>query len=109
MPAPRRRGGEAWPFPAPRRRTPIPTPRRNVRQLIQYFEANPIPPYRPIPAPRIKKQRLVPTPRTGINEKRKALKGFTQSFEISLKSNRDALVQLQNLVLYYKEQKGSNL
>ena len=30
------------PILAPRRRTPIPTPRRNVRQLIQYFEANPI-------------------------------------------------------------------
>ena len=34
----------------------IPTPRRNVQQLVQYFEANPIPPYRPIPAPRRKKQ-----------------------------------------------------
>lgn len=32
-------------------RVAIPTPRRKVRQLIQYFEANPIPPYRPIPAP----------------------------------------------------------
>lgn len=30
------------PILAPRKRTPIPTPRRNVRQLIQYFEANPI-------------------------------------------------------------------
>ena len=30
------------PILAPRRRTPIPTSRRNVRQLIQYFEANPI-------------------------------------------------------------------
>ena len=30
------------PILAPRRRTPIPTPRRNVRQLIQYFESNPI-------------------------------------------------------------------
>lgn len=35
-------GREAPSIPAPRRRTPIPTPRRNVRQLIQYFEANPI-------------------------------------------------------------------
>ena len=32
------------PILAPRRRTPIPTPRRNVRQLIQYFETNLIPP-----------------------------------------------------------------
>ena len=30
------------PILAPRRRTPIPTARRNVRKLIQYFEANPI-------------------------------------------------------------------
>ena len=29
-------------IPAPRRRMPIPTPRRNVQQLIQQFEANPI-------------------------------------------------------------------
>ena len=43
-------------IPAPRRRTPIPTPRRNFRQLIQYFEDNPIPPYRPIAAPRIKEK-----------------------------------------------------
>ena len=31
---------------------PIPAPRRNVQQLIQYFEDNPIPPFKPIPAPR---------------------------------------------------------
>ena len=43
------------PSPAPRRRTPIPTPRRNVQQLTQHFEANPIPQYRRIPAPRMKK------------------------------------------------------
>lgn len=30
------------PILAPRTRTPIPTPKRNVRQLVQYFEANPI-------------------------------------------------------------------
>ena len=34
------------------RRTPIPKPRRNVQQLIRYFENNPIPPYRLIPAPK---------------------------------------------------------
>ena len=83
-------------MPAPRRRAPIPIPRRNVQQLIQHFEDNPIPLYSPIPAPRIKKQQPVPAPRTKINKKWRALKGFTQSFEISLKSNRDALIQLQN-------------
>ena len=41
------------PVPTARKRAPILTPRRNVQQLIQYFEDNPIPPYRSIPAPRI--------------------------------------------------------
>ena len=74
-------------------RGPIPTPRRNVQQLMQ---ANLIPPYRPIPAPRRKKQQLVAGPRTRISEKHKALNGFTKSYEIDLKSNIDALEQLQN-------------
>ena len=78
------------------RRTPIPKPRRNVQQLIRYFENNPIPPYRPIPAPRIKKQQPIAAPRTKIGEKRRALKGFTKSYEIDLKTDRDALVLLQN-------------
>ena len=78
------------------RRTPIPKPRRNVQQLIRYFENNPIPPYRPIPAPRTKKQQPIAAPRTKISEKRRALKGFTKSYEIDLKTDRVALVQLQN-------------
>ena len=78
------------------RRPPIPKPRRNVQQLIRYFENNPIPPYRPIPAPRTKKQKPIAAPRTKISEKRRALKGFTKSYEIDLKTDRDALVQLQN-------------
>ena len=78
------------------RRPPIPEPRRNVQQLIRYFENNPIPPYRPIPAPRTKKQQPIAAPRTKISEKRRALKGFTKSYEIDLKTDRDALVQLQN-------------
>ena len=78
------------------RRTPIPKPRRNVQQLIRSFENNPIPPYRPIPAPRIKKQQPIAAPRTKIGEKRRALKGFTKLYEIDLRTDRDALVQLQN-------------
>ena len=70
------------------RRTPIPKPRRNVQQLIRYFENNPIPPYRPIPAPRTKKQQPIAVPRTKIGEKRKALKGFTKSYEIGLKTEK---------------------
>ena len=67
---------EARPIPAERRQReacPIPTPRKNVQQLIQYFETNPVPHYRPILAPRTKKQQPVPAPRTRINVKRRAL------------------------------------
>ena len=94
---PTMRGGEARrPIPTPRRRTPKPAPRKmGVKQLIRYFENNPIPPYRLIPAPRTKKHQPVPAPRTRIDEKRRALKGFTKSYEIGLKSDRDASVQLQ--------------
>lgn len=49
-----------------------------------------------IPAPRTKKSQPVPTPRTQITQTEKDLKGFTKSFEISLKTDKDPLVQLQN-------------
>ena len=77
-------GGEAHSIPAPRRRTPIPTPRRNVRQLIQYFEDNPIPPYRPIPAPRTKKQQPVTAPRTKIDQKRRVLNPLSPNIHIQI-------------------------
>ena len=44
----------------------------------------------------MKKQQPVAAPRTRISEKRRALKGFTKLFEVSLRYDRDALVQLQN-------------
>ena len=50
----------------------------------------------PIPSPRTKKQLPVAAARTKIGEKRRALKGFTKSYEIGLKNDREALVQLQN-------------
>ena len=53
--------------------------------------------YKPIPAPRTKKQVIkkpVPLPRTIIKETNKALKGYTTSYEISIK-NKDPLIQLQ--------------
>lgn len=68
IPAPRRKQKEA--------RRPIPTPRRNVRQLTQYFENNPLPPDRPIPAPRTKQQQPVADPRTKIIVKRKDYTGL---------------------------------
>ena len=88
------------PVPTPRKRTPTPAPRRmGVKQLIRYFENNPIPLYQPVPTPRIKKQQPVALPRTKIVETRKALKGFTKSYEIGIKNNKDNLVQLQNTTL----------
>ena len=95
------------PIPTPRKRIPTPAPRKmGVEQLIRYFENNdlykPIRPSKqqsrpqPIPAPRTKKQQPVAAPRTKIGEKQRALKGFTRSYEIGLKTDRDALVQLQN-------------
>ena len=67
-----------------------------VKQLIRYFENNPIPLYRPIAPPRIKKQQPVALPRTKITETHEALKGFTKSYEIGIKDIEDNLVQLQN-------------
>ena len=54
----------------------------------------------PIPAPRRKhllgSKIPIPAPRTKIGEKRRALNGYTKSYEIGIKSNFSALEQLQN-------------
>ena len=103
------------PIPAPRR--PIPTPRKSVKDMVQKYEDNIISPppefrddYKPIPAPRTKKplKAPIPTPRTKkpsekpVPEKRtiisqveKALKGYTQSFDVELRDKKDPLLQLQ--------------
>ena len=73
-------------------RKPIPAPRKSVKQMVQDYEDNIIQP--PIPKPRTKKP--TPLPRTKIEEVDKALKGYTKSFEISIKNDKDPLVQLQN-------------
>ena len=73
-------------------RRPIPAPRKSVKQMVQDYEDNIIQP--PVPAPRTKKP--TPLPRTKIEEVDKALKGYTKSFEISIKNDKDPLVQLQN-------------
>ena len=92
------------PVPAPRTykpRPPVPTPRKSVKQMTKEYEENIILPpmqfrddYKPIPAPRSKKP--VPTPRTIIKQTDKALKGYTKSYEISIKNNKDPLAQMQN-------------
>ena len=80
---------------------PIPKPRKNVKQMVQDYEDNIIHPplefrddYEPIPKPRTKKP--VPLPRTKIEQLAKALKGYTKSFKISIKNNKDPLPQLLN-------------
>ena len=75
---------------------PVPAPRT---KMVQDYENNIIlPPMefrdKPVPAPRTKKP--VPAPRTKIEQTAKALKGYTKSFEINVKNNKDPLMQLQN-------------
>ena len=101
------------PVPAPRTVKPIrpiPTPRKSVNRMVQDYEKNIILPpiefrdgYKPVPAPRTKKavptprtKKPVPAPRTKIEQTDKALKGFTKSYEINIKNNKDPLVQLNN-------------
>ena len=73
---------------------PVPTPRtyKPVKDMVQQYEDNIISPP-PIPAPRIKKPVL--EKRTIISQVEKALKGYTQSFEIELRDKKDPLVQSQ--------------
>ena len=99
--------------PVPAQKRPIPTPRKSVKDMVQQYEDNIISPppefrddYKPIPAPRTKKplQAPIPTPRTKkpVPEKRtiisqveKALKGYTQSFDVELRDKKDPLLQSQ--------------
>ena len=94
------------PVPTLRTHKPANKPKKSVKELVDYFERKrlPSPPSewleeieqlnKPVPAPRIKKP--VPAPRTKIEQTDKALKGFTKSFEINIKNNKDPLVQLNN-------------
>ena len=92
---------------------PVPTPRKSVKDMVKEYEDNiilpppvfrdrPIPKPRtkktlqaPIPTPRTKKQTLekpVPKKRTIISQVEKALKGYTQSFDVELRDKKDPLV-----------------
>ncbi|XP_068675675.1 uncharacterized protein [Montipora foliosa] len=94
------------PIAAQRTIKPAVTPRKSVKELVDYFERQrlPAPPSewlqeieqlnRPVPAPRTKKP--VPTPKTKIEQTAKALKGYTKSYEISIKNDKDPLVQLNS-------------
>ena len=117
------------PVPTPRTyksRRPIPTPRKSVKQMAKEYEENIILPppefrdnYKPVPAPRTKQnpvKKPVPTPRTKIEQTDKALKGYTKSYEISIKNNKDPLPQMQNtrkaiehrVITLLNEMKGLN-
>ena len=72
------------PVPAPRTKImerPIPAPRKNVKQMVKEYEENIITP--------------VPPPRTKMKRVNKALKGFTESYEVNIIDEKDPLVQLQ--------------
>ena len=90
--------------PVPARKRPIPTPRKSVKDMVQQYEDNiiiPPPEFRddnkPIPTPRTKKpsEKPVPEKRTIISQVEKALKGYTQSFDVELRDKKDPLLQLQ--------------
>ena len=98
--------------PVQARKRPVPTPRKSVKDMVQQYEDNIIiqPSEKPIPAPRTKKplQAPIPTPktkkpsekpvpekRTIISQVEKALKGYTQSFDVELRDKKDPLLQLQ--------------
>ena len=53
--------------------------------------------YKPTPAPRTKKVKPVTSyQEPKIEQTDEAMKGYTKSYEISIKNNKDPLVQLQN-------------
>ena len=106
--------------PVPAQRRPIPTPRtyKSVKDMVQQYEDNiilpplefiddykPIPKQRtkkpsqaPIPTPRTKKQiseKPIPEKRTIISQVEKALRGYTKSFDIQLRDEKDPLIQSQ--------------
>ena len=100
---------------------PIPAPRKSVKSMVQQYEVNVSSPptyfkddYKPIPAPRTQKSldayipskpsqpilasddsKPIPQKRTIITQMQQALQGYTKSFDIELRDNKDPLVQLQ--------------
>ena len=100
---------------------PIPSPRKSVKSMVQQYEVNVSSSptyfkddYKPIPIPRTQKSldayipsklsqsipapddsKLIPQKRTIITQMQQALEGYTKSFDIELRDNKDPLVQLQ--------------
>ena len=69
----------------------MPTPCKSVKQMAKKYEGNII-----LPPPEFRDDyRPIPTP-SNIEQTENALKGYTKSYEISIKNNKDPLFQLQN-------------
>ena len=85
-----------------KRRSPIPTPRKSVKQMVKEYEENIILPppefrdyHKPNPTPRTKQnivKQPVPTPRTKIEQTENALKGYSKSYEINIKNTKYPLI-----------------
>ena len=105
------------PIAKPRTMKPVPPPRKNVQQIVEYYEKinserlKPLPRNNqksaieqtmqktntPVPRPRtLKNVKPVPIPRTVIKQMKKALKNYAKSYEINVKFNKDPLRQLQS-------------
>ena len=81
---------------------PIPAPRKSVKTMAQKYEENvsSSPTYfiKPIPKPRTQKSldAYIPSKLSqSISQMQQALEGYTKSFNIDLRDNKDPLVQLQ--------------
>ena len=90
--------------PTLKRKPPIPTPRKSVKQIIQVHEDK-----KPIPVPRTKNQFQCPAPRTKIQQTVTALKGHTVSYQIEIKNNKDPSIQLNDTRLAIETKLNSQL
>ena len=78
------------PLPRVKKVTPIPKPRKSVKQMVQNYENTIIKPPRqfmdkPKVAPKKKKVTPIPKPRTQITQLRSAFHKYTNSYEIGIK------------------------
>ena len=115
------------PTPSPRTKkvTPIPFPRKSVKQMVQNYEdtiikppkqfmdkpkvkkttsAIPLvlrnniipPPKQFADKPRMKKVTPIPAQRTEITETARAFQGYTKSYQVGIKNETDPLVQMSS-------------
>ena len=98
--------------PVPAQRRPIPTPRKSVKDMVQQYEDNIISPppefrddYKPLSSTKNQKNikssysntknQKTKRKKNYISQVEKALKGYTKSFDVELRDNKDPLLQLQ--------------